>query len=102
MLLTDNEQLFPSELCVQLNLSSQYVSQVLNNLEGLGFISRKAAETDKRKLYAVISQKGRKILNDTRQEREEWLAMSIANVYSMDEKHSIQKAVELLIGLTER
>jgi DNA-binding MarR family transcriptional regulator len=102
MLLADNKQLFPSELCVQLNLSSQYVSQVLNHLEGLGFISRKAAETDKRKSYAVITQKGRKVLNDTRQEREEWLARTIANVYSIDEKHSIQQVVELLVGLTER
>jgi DNA-binding MarR family transcriptional regulator len=102
MLLADSKQLFPSELCVQLNLSSQYVSQVLNNLEGLGFISRKAAETDKRKSYAVITQKGRKVLNDTRQEREEWLARTIANVYSIDEKHSIQQVVALLVGLTER
>jgi DNA-binding MarR family transcriptional regulator len=102
MLLADNKQLFPSELCVQLNLSSQYVSQVLNHLEGLGFISRKAAETDKRKSYAVITQKGRKVLNDTRQEREEWLATVIANVYSIDEKRSIQKVVGLLVGLTER
>src|SRR5258706_9468476 len=62
MLLVDSEQLFPSELCVQLNLSSQYVSQVLNHLEELGFISRKAAETDKRKSHAVITQKGRKRL----------------------------------------
>lgn len=102
MLLTDNEQLLPSELCVQLNLSSQYMSQVLNNLEGLGLISRKAAETDKRKSYAVITQKGRKLLNNTRQEREEWLATSISNVYSIEEKHFIQKAVQLLVGLTER
>ena len=102
MLLADSEQLFPSELCVQLNLSSQYVSQVLNNLERLGIILRKAAETDKRKSYAVITQKGRKRLNDTRQEREEWLATSISNVYSIEEKRSIQKAVQLLGGLTER
>jgi DNA-binding MarR family transcriptional regulator len=101
-LLTESEQLFPSDLCVQFNLSSQYVSQILNNLEELGFISRKAAETDKRKSYAVITQKGRKRLYDTRQEREEWLATSISNVYSVDEKHSLQKAIQLLVSLTER
>jgi DNA-binding MarR family transcriptional regulator len=102
MLLADSKQLFPSDLCLQLNLSSQYVSQVLNNMEALGLISRKAAETDKRKTYAVITQKGRKVLNDTRQEREEWLARAIANMYSIDEKHSIQEVVTLLVGLTER
>jgi DNA-binding MarR family transcriptional regulator len=101
-LLVDSEQLFPSDLCVQLNLSSQYVSQVLNKLEELGFISRKAAETDKRKSYAVITPKGRKRLIDTRLEREEWLAMTISKDYSIAEKQAIQKAIQLLVGLTER
>ena len=47
-LLLYNEQL-PSEICAQLGLSSQYVSQVLNKLEELAYIGRKASSTDKRK-----------------------------------------------------
>ncbi len=43
MLLLDSRQLLPSEFCVQLNLSSQYVSQVLNKLEALVFIFRQAS-----------------------------------------------------------
>jgi DNA-binding MarR family transcriptional regulator len=100
-LLVDSRQLLPSELCTQLNLSSQYISQVLNKLTELGYISRKAAMTDKRKSYAVINGKGSKWLADSREEREEWLAMAISKQYSAADKALIQKVVELLAVLPE-
>jgi DNA-binding MarR family transcriptional regulator len=100
-LLVDSQQLLPSELCTQLNLSSQYVSQVLNKLTELGYISRKAVSSDKRKSYAVISAKGGKWLANSREEREEWLAMAISKQYSTLDKSLIQKAVELLAVLPE-
>jgi DNA-binding MarR family transcriptional regulator len=100
-LLTNNEQLLPSELCTQLNLSSQYVSQVLNRLTELGYISRQAVLSDKRKSYAVITTKGSGWLADSRKEREEWLAMAISKQYSAADKSLIQKVVALLAVLPE-
>ena len=100
-LLLFNQLLLPSELCAQLNLSSQYMSQVLNKLEGLGYISRKASPTDKRKSYAALTAKGRKRIVQTREEREEWLAISISKQYSAEDKATIQKAVDLLLRLPE-
>jgi len=100
-LLTNNEQLLPSELCTQLNLSSQYVSQVLNRLTELGYISRQAVSSDKRKSYAVITTKGSGWLADSRKEREEWLAMAISKQYSAADKSLIQKVVALLAVLPE-
>lgn len=99
-LLLDN-QLLPSELCAQLGLSSQYVSQVLQKLEGLAYISRKSADGDKRKSYALITDKGRKWLVNSREEREEWLARAIAERFSTEEKALIRKVVELLAILPE-
>jgi DNA-binding MarR family transcriptional regulator len=99
-LLMDN-RLLPSELCAQLGLSSQYVSQVLNKLEELEYINRKTADNDKRKSYAVITEKGRKRLTDTREEREEWLATAISRQFSTSDKSLIQRAVELLSILPE-
>ena len=101
LLLTDNKQLLPSELCTQLNLSSQYVSQVLNRLTELGYISRQAVSSDKRKSYAVITTKGNEWLADSRKEREEWLAMAISKQYSAADKSLIQKVVALLAVLPE-
>jgi len=100
-LLIDNKQLLPSELCTQLNLSSQYVSQVLNRLTELGYISRESVPSDKRKSYAVMTAKGDKWLADSREEREEWLAMAISKQYSAADKSLIQKAVALLAVLPE-
>jgi len=100
-LLIDNKQLLPSELCTQLNLSSQYVSQVLNRLTELGYISRQAVSSDKRKSYAVITTKGNEWLADSRKEREEWLAMAISKQYSAADKSLIQKVVALLAVLPE-
>jgi len=100
-LLVDNKQLLPSELCTQLNLPSQYVSQVLNRLTELGYISRQAVSSDKRKSYAVITTKGIEWLSDSRKEREEWLAMAISKQYSAADKSLIQKTVALLAILPE-
>jgi DNA-binding MarR family transcriptional regulator len=100
-LLTNNKQLLPSELCTQLNLSSQYVSQVLNRLTELGYISRQSVSSDKRKSYAVITAKGNAWLADSRKEREEWLAMAISKQYSATDKSLIKKAVGLLSMLPE-
>jgi DNA-binding MarR family transcriptional regulator len=100
-LLIDNKQLLPSELCTQLNLSSQYVSQVLNRLTELGYISRESVLSDKRKSYAVMTAKGYKWLADSREEREEWLAMAISKQYSAADKSLIQKVVTLLAVLPE-
>ena len=100
-LLIDNKQLLPSELCTQLNLSSQYVSQVLNRLTELGYISRQAVSSDKRKSYAVITTKGNEWLSGSRKEREEWLAMAISKQYSAADKSLIQKVVALLAVLPE-
>ncbi len=100
-LLVYNRQLLPSELCAQLGLSSQYMSQVLNRLETLGYITRKAMEQDKRKSCAVITPRGQQRLTDSREEREEWLATAIAAQYSASDKALIQKAVQLLAILPE-
>jgi DNA-binding MarR family transcriptional regulator len=100
-LLAEGRQVLPSELCAQLNLSSQYVSQVLNRLTELGYISRKAADADKRKTFAVITEKGTAWLTNSREEREEWLAAALARKFSAADKALIQKAVALLSELPE-
>jgi DNA-binding MarR family transcriptional regulator len=94
-------ELLPSELCEQLGLSSQYISQVLNRLEMLEYIIRKTPDNDKRKSFAVITERGRKRLTDTREEREEWLAEAISRQFSASDKALIQKAVSLLSVLPE-
>ena len=95
-LLIVSEEMLPSELSAQLNISSQYMSQVLNRLAEFGYISRKAAAGDKRKTFASLTEKGKLKVQESRLEREEWLAGLIAQHYTDPDKLVIQKAIQLL------
>lgn len=100
-LMIPTEEMLPSELSAQLNISSQYMSQVLNHLEELGYISRKPSPKDKRKTFAVLTAKGKKKIQTTRQEREEWLADQVSKQYSAKDKELIQRAIKLILILAE-
>lgn len=100
-LMIPTEEMLPSELSAQLNISSQYMSQVLNHLEELGYISRKPSPKDKRKTFAVLTAKGKKMIRATRQEREEWLADQVSKKYSAKDKELIQRAIKLILVLAE-
>ncbi len=91
--LTLKEQLLPSELCAQLNISSQYMSQVLNRLEGLKYITRKPSPIDKRKTQVALTESGKIKIRDSMKEREQWLADLITKNYSAEDKVTIKKAI---------
>ncbi len=86
----------PSELCIHLNISSQFASQLLNQLEAQKFVKRKPSKTDKRKILVMLSKKGLDKIENSRLEREEWLSDQIATHYNNSEKECIQKALLLL------
>jgi DNA-binding MarR family transcriptional regulator len=100
--LTLKEQLLPSELCAQLNISSQYMSQVLNRLEDLKYIVRKPSPSDKRKTQVTLTESGKTKIHDSRKEREQWLADMISKNYNTEDKVIIKKAVALLNILPEQ
>lgn len=100
-LLVGSEQISPSELCAQLNISSQYMSQVLNSLEKLGYVSRQASLQDRRKSFVLLTKKGKDKIQDARQIKEEWLAESIAKNFADEDKELIQKAISLLLILPD-
>ena len=95
-LLMDTRVMMPSELCAQLGISSQFMSQILNRLGEVGYIVRKQSETDRRKSLLSLTQKGRNKVLQSRQEREDWLTESISDRYTDEEKAIIRRAVELL------
>jgi DNA-binding MarR family transcriptional regulator len=101
-LMITKEEMLPSELCSQLNISSQYMSQVLQHLEKLGYISRKPSPSDKRSTFAVLTAKGKKKIHATRQEREEWLAGLVSEKYSAKDKELIQRAIKLILILADQ
>ena len=93
------EELSPSELCAQLDISSQFMSQVLNRLEELGHISRKPSTTDKRKSLVSLSKNMLHTLAEKRKQKEDWLASIISKQFSKQQKEQIAQALELLAQL---
>lgn len=98
--LTLKEQLLPSELCARLNISSQYMSQVLHRLEDLKYIARKSSLSDKRKTLVTLTETGKIKIRDSRKEREQWLADMLNKNYNAEDKVIIKKAIALLNILT--
>ncbi|MEC5145819.1 MarR family transcriptional regulator [Chitinophaga sp. 212800010-3] len=100
-LLMSQQEAYPSELGTALRISSQFMSQILNRLEGLGYISRRAAPDDGRKTLVSLTKKGRGMVEESRREREEWLAAVIAEKYTAKEMKVIREALALLATLPD-
>lgn len=101
-ILMNHKEVYPSELGAQLTISSQFMSQVLNRLEGLGYITRRTSPEDRRKTLVSLTKKGKAMVEDSRQEREEWLADVIAAKYNSREKKVIKEALDLLTTVAEQ
>ena len=100
--LTQQQELLPSELGARLNISSQYMSQVLNRLETIGYIQRTASPLDKRKTLVSLTNEGHLKVKQSRKEREEWIAGVISKHYSTADKEIIRKAITLLATLPDQ
>jgi DNA-binding MarR family transcriptional regulator len=94
------KEAFPSELGAQLSISSQFMSQILNRMEGLKYICRKSAPSDGRKTLVTLTKQGKQKVELSRREREEWLALMVSEKYTQEEKDLIKKALDLLSVLT--
>lgn len=99
--LVSTKEAYPSELCRELNMSSQFMSQVLNRLEEVQYIQRKASPDDKRKTLVSLTKKGKNLVQQVYDEREAWLAGIIAERFTAEEKKTISKAIPLLVRILE-
>lgn len=97
-LLTHDEAL-PSELCTQLDISSQFMSQILKRLEKLGYISRKPSKADKRKSLVSLTKKLKLTVEKNRKQKEDWLASLISEKFNKQQKELIAQAISLLTNL---
>lgn len=100
-MLDQHKQLLPSELAAMEHITTQSMSQVLNNLHGLGLIIRTASETDKRKVIITLSPLGQELLYQVRNEREEWLNKAIKEICTPEEQAILQQAIGPLTKLVD-
>ncbi len=100
-LLHQHKELQPSELASMEKITNQSMSQILNHLLELGYISRKASDTDKRKVLISLTENGEKMLSQLRSERDEWLAKAIRKTCSNEEEELIKKVIGPLTKLVD-
>jgi len=91
--LYQNKAMLPSELAANEMITNQSMSQVLNHLSELGYITRTASETDGRKVNISLSELGEHTLQQFRHERDEWLADTIAHVCTPEELELLKQAL---------
>ena len=77
------------------------MSEVLAHLKELNLITKTQSLTDKRKFEVSITAEGRHLVEQSRYERDEWLAGAIENKLTEKEKKTLTEAVKLMEKLSE-
>ena len=94
--LYQNGSMLPSELAANEHITNQSMSQILNNLDELGYILRTPSETDKRKVHVSLTEKGTDTWMQLKHERDEWLHAAITAVCTEEEQALFQQIIRPL------
>jgi len=92
-LLHQYQTLQPGELAAMEKITNQSMSQILNHLLELGYITRTASTEDKRKMMIALTAEGERILLQVRNERDAWLTRAIEATCSKDEQEILKRAI---------
>lgn len=95
-LLLQQPLLLPTELAALANIAPQSMSQVLQHLAALGYLTREPSQTDKRKQHIRLTATGEALVVRARSERDQWLAAAIEACLSAEEQQTLAAAVPLL------
>lgn len=92
-MLYQQKQMLPSGLAASEKITNQSMSQILNHLFELGYITRTASDTDKRKVLISLTKTGEETLLRVRAERDEWLAKAISDSCNEEEINLLKKVI---------
>jgi DNA-binding MarR family transcriptional regulator len=90
-----------SDLAAGERVRPQSMAQTLGDLEADGLITRRPDPGDGRRTLIELSEAGRQALEQDRRHREGWLARSIEEELSDEEREVLARAVELLRRLSQ-
>ena len=96
-----NGSLLPTELASLTRITTQSMSQIIKKMEEEGIIKRTPSKEDKRKVYISLTSSGKKTVEKTRYEKDEWLKTIIEKSLSTKEKELLIKALSVLNKLSQ-
>lgn len=88
--------LLPSELAQLEKVTTQSMSQIINNLYELQLIAKTPSAEDKRKVWLSLTPAGRAYVEDSRLRKQEWLALALHEKVSPAEKELLMAALDVL------
>lgn len=94
-------KILPSEAAQVEKVSTQSMSQVINHLFEIGYISKTGDENDKRKVLLSLTPSGKEFVERRRQEKQEWLARTLHEKISPREKEVLAEAITILAKLMD-
>jgi DNA-binding MarR family transcriptional regulator len=100
-LLDKHMELLPNELAAMEKITTQSMSQILSKLQQMELIKRRISETDKRKAIITLSDLGRDLLYQVRNERNEWLNKALEATCTAEEKALLKQAIGPLTKLVD-
>jgi DNA-binding MarR family transcriptional regulator len=96
-----NTILLPSELAVLTRIKTQSMSQILKKMEEQDVIKRTPSKDDKRKVFISLTAFGKKMVEKTRYDKDEWLKAEIEKSLSDKEKDQLIRILPILNKLIE-
>lgn len=101
VLLEQNGELLSAELAVMEKITPQSMGQIINHLSALNLIDKKVSPTDKRKILLSISAQGAKMIQQVRNERDEWLSKALRQTCTPAEQKLLLQAIDSLNKLVD-
>ena len=91
----------PSALAQVEKVTTQSMSQIINNLCELELIEKTPSGADRRMVLLSLTAKGKQYVEDNRQRKQEWLAHALQLKASPAEKDVLMEAMKILIKIIE-
>lgn len=91
----------PTELAAMERVTAQSMSQVTNHLVSLGFLEKKPSTEDKRKVLLFATPAGKEYIGRLRKEKQEWLARTLQEKITPQEKEVLLAAIAIMTKLIE-
>ncbi|NMO00133.1 MarR family transcriptional regulator [Gordonia sp. TBRC 11910] len=90
-----------SQLAAAERVRPQSMATTVGVLVERGFVERTPDPADGRRLVLSLSSAGRRMVEGTRRDRDEWLARAIAERFTDDERATLVAALPLMARLAE-
>ncbi len=91
----------PSELAVELGVTTSNVAPVLRSLETQGMLNRRVDPVDGRKALVALTDLGKKVVADTRKSYYAWLQTAMEDQLTSEERRLLLQAGDLMQRLAD-